>query len=192
MKLTEEELKVHRYRRHLGKFVGMIPLKGCLKQFHLTLVKKTNGTSVFQCNKWTLTEKKGSGTDVFPLTNSEILSVLNYYGLHEVDITVFHQKLVEVQAFMTPKVGKVRSTLTLKIPSELALRQKFRKECGIEINSRLCALHTLLHEISHLLGNTFVGEDCEDEADRFGYQEVKKWVDVIDCKEDDDDGEELF
>lgn len=155
------------------------PSKKCIKSFKLELMKQSETKKTYKCNSCTLEESFGTLSEYYPLTNNEILSILDYYSvLHHLDITILHYKLENIQAFVHQEV-KGRKCLTLKIPSKIATDNRMD---GMRSN----ALLTLVHECSHLLGNMEEPKvTCEKEADRFGMQEFRKWKHVIDLKDND-------
>lgn len=184
------------YVVHTRKFNNKKPNKKCIKSFKLELLRQNETKKMYKCTgsgagsastpACTLEENFGTLSEYYPLTNNEILSILEYYDVfHNLDVVILHYKQQNIQAFVSQEV-KGRANLTLKIPSKLAQEQMMP---GLRSN----ALLTLLHECSHLLGNMKdpkpgSGESgasstrslCEREADRFGMQEFKKWKHVID------------
>ena len=167
------------YEKLNKKFAKKKPNKKRIKSFKLELFRQSETKKMYKCNSCTLEENFGTLKEYYPLTNNEILSILDYYDVFShLDIVILHYKLENIQEFVSQEV-KDRKLLTLKIPSKLAIELRMH---GLREN----ALFTLLHECSHLLGNV---KDptvtCEKEADRFGMQEFKKWKHAIDLKDND-------
>ena len=162
------------YEKLNKKFAKKKPNKKHIKSFKLELLKQSETKKMYKCNSCTLEENFGTLSEYYPLTNNEILRSVDYYDvIHNLDVVILHYKLQNIQAFVSQEV-KDRKLLTLKIPSKIAVEQRMD---GMRSN----ALFTLLHECSHLLGNTKEPKvTCEKEADRFGMQEFNKWKHVID------------
>ena len=143
-----------------------------LKNFDLEFVDE-NGMKRFllryKGKEINVMETKSLNDEYYGLSVKEVLNVLDSYGVLEKlkDITINHNRLVNVQGFARGYGGN-RDMLKLNIPSELCLRKFLGSE-------RRAALFVLLHETSHLLG-----ESDEDKADAFGYGELEKfWKKMI-------------
>ena len=168
--LGKELEKAEQYKKNLVKFTPIQPSNSHKKKFLLQLINKTNSIQTYKIDDILLSERFSTSNIFYPLSNNEILSVLHYYEIFKLEIEILHYKLINVQAFTNGK------NLTLKIPSDLT---KNRTNKGF----RAEALFTLLHEISHILGNISLLPTCESEADRFAAQELLKWEKIIDLKE---------
>lgn len=186
--LNAEKL-TDKYTKSTVKYIKNKPSKKDIKSFKLELLRQTETKKMYtirraeepvvsyKCNSCTLEENFGTLSEYYPLTNNEIFSVLSYYEVfNNLDVTILHYKLENIQAFVRQEV-KERTLLTLNIPSKIATEKRME---GMRLN----ALFTLLHEVSHLLGNIKKPkEPCEKEADRFAAQEFKKWKHAIDLSD---------
>ena len=155
------------YSSKLSKFSSINPINDDLKNFDLELLEKDSTFQTYKIQNIILIERFSSkNLEFYPLSNNEILSVLHYYNIFNIEVNILHYSLTNVQGFTN------RESLHLKISSTLCLEL-------LKVNLREAALFTLLHEISHILGNFFQTDECEKEADRFATQELLKWEKII-------------
>jgi hypothetical protein len=163
------------YESKKNHYKKKIPSINDIKSYKLDLLSDSDAKKTYKVNGWVIVETFGTLDEFYPLTNNEILSILNYYKRYNVDIDILHYKLKNIQGFVDS--GGKRKKLTVKIPSALS---KDMKKTTIRGN----ALIILLHECSHLLDN-MIGDKCESEADRFANQEYKKWKKIIDITDEE-------
>ena len=169
------------YEERIKEFKDKKPTKEVFTKHTLTPIKTDDNPYIYMFKEMRITSYFEPNGGFFDLSNDEVLSIMEYYGLAHpeimaVKINHYTQPCIQGMASME---NNNKKTLTLFIPSD-----KLLNHFGIKLNNMVeASLCLLLHEISHLLGN--VNKDkkkhqqCEDEADRFAVQEYKKWVDVL-------------
>lgn len=170
-----------KYNERIKEFKGKKPTKDIFSKHALVPISISENPYTYEYRGISIASYFESKDKFFDLSTDEILSILEYYGLSypelaTININHYNQPCIQGMANMEDAESVCGKGLTLFIPVD---KIKFR--FGDIKNTFEASVCLLLHEISHLLGNTRVenGSKCEPEADRFAIQEYKKWLEVL-------------
>ena len=171
---SNNEKDTFKYIPLLNKFESKIPSIKNIKNHEINNISDDYNIR-FQYKHININIEQNGTADYYPVTNNEILSLLNFYGrLKQLNnITIKMYKQLEIQGLVSRKDKKtLPETLVLIIPSEKA-QEKYEGK-----SLKWLAMHTLLHEISHLMGN-ITNFNMEPMADDFADMEIIKWQKIM-------------
>ena len=174
------------YKDRIKPFKDKKPAKEAFIKHILTPIKTDGNPYIYNFKEMRIASYFEPDGKFFDLSNNEVLSIMEYYGLIHpeisgIKINHYTQPCIQGMASMDKEEMGSNKTLTLFIPSEGMLNH-FGTKLNNYFEASVCVL---IHEISHLLGNINREKDmnahtrCEAEADRFAVQEYKKWLEVL-------------
>lgn len=171
----KKALSQMKYKERIKEFKDKKPKREVFTKHTLIPIKADSNPFIYRFNEMVITSYFIPTAGFFDITNDEILSIMEYYGLKYPEIAE-----IRMNHYTQPAIQGMASNLehdkilTLFIPHENLIKQFGGVKLKDKYEASLCLL---LHEISHLLGN--VGKNCEPEADRFAIQEYKKWLEIL-------------
>lgn len=169
-----------KYQDRIKPFKTSKPNKDIFTNHTLTPIKVDTNPYIYLFKEMKITSYFEPNGKFFELSSNEILSIMEYYGLAYPEIQsvkINHYTQPAVQGMASRNKDNNKKGLILFIPTESIMNHFDGITLKNIFESSLCVL---LHEISHLLGNTLKDKNkCEPEADRFAIQEYKKWLKIL-------------